>query len=91
MTDQLTGLLNRRALFDRFGRAPLEGAAVTFTLSIPGIQVVTSDSTTGGDGRAVFRTTIPPGATEGSGLGTILVTTTDFGTTSDRTVINIVP
>jgi hypothetical protein len=70
---------------------PLEGAAVTFTLSIPGIQVVTSDSTTGGDGRAVFRTTIAPGATEGSGLGTILVTTTDFGTTSDRTVINIVP
>ena len=28
MTDQLTGLLNRRALFDRFGRAPLAGAAV---------------------------------------------------------------
>jgi hypothetical protein len=70
---------------------PLEGAAVTFTLSIPGIQVVTSDSTTAGDGRAVFRTTIPPGATVGSGLGTILVTTTEFGTTSDRTVINIVP
>lgn len=28
MTDQLTGLLNRRALFDRFGQASLEGAAV---------------------------------------------------------------
>ncbi len=28
MTDQLTGLLNRRALFDRFGRAQLAGAAV---------------------------------------------------------------
>lgn len=28
MTDQLTGLLNRRALFDRFGHAPLTGAAV---------------------------------------------------------------
>lgn len=28
MTDQLTGLLNRRALFDRFGRASLVGAAV---------------------------------------------------------------
>lgn len=70
---------------------PLEGAAVTFTLSIPGIQVVTSDATTAGDGRAVFRTTIPPGATEGAGLGTILVTTTDFGTTSGRTVIGIIP
>lgn len=70
---------------------PLEGAAVTFTLSIPGIQVVTSDATTAGDGRAVFRTTIPPGATEGAGLGTILVTTAEFGTTSDRTVITVVP
>jgi hypothetical protein len=70
---------------------PLEGATVTFTLSIPGIQVVTSDATTAGDGRAVFRTTIPPGATEGSGLGTVLVTTTDYGTTSDRTVINVIP
>ncbi len=28
MTDQLTGLLNRRALFDRFGDASLAGAAV---------------------------------------------------------------
>jgi diguanylate cyclase (GGDEF)-like protein len=28
MTDQLTGLLNRRALFDRFSQAPLAGAAV---------------------------------------------------------------
>ena len=70
---------------------PLEGASVTFTLSIPGIQVVTSEATTAGDGRAVFRTTVPPGATEGSGLGTVLVTTAAFGTTSDRTVINVVP
>jgi len=69
---------------------PLEGAAVTFTLSIPGIQVVTSDAVTAGDGRAVFRTTVPPGATPGSGLGTVLVTTPEFGTTSDRTVINVV-
>jgi diguanylate cyclase (GGDEF)-like protein len=28
MTDQLTGLLNRRALFDRFAHAPLAGSAV---------------------------------------------------------------
>lgn len=28
MTDQLTGLLNRRALFDRFGKLPLAGSAV---------------------------------------------------------------
>lgn len=69
---------------------PLEGAAVTFTLSIPGVQVVASDAVTAGDGRAVFRTTVPPGATPGSGLGTVLVTTPEFGTTSDRTVINVV-
>ena len=70
---------------------PLEGAAVTFTLSIPGVQVVTSDATTGGDGRAVFRTTIPPGASEGAGLGTALVTTSEFGTTTSRTVIDVDP
>ena len=69
---------------------PLEGARVTFTLSIPGIQVVTSDATTAGDGQAVFRTTVPPGATPGPGLGTVLVTSDEFGTTSDRTVINVV-
>jgi hypothetical protein len=78
------------AVTDPDGR-PLEGATVTFTLSIPGVQVVTSDVTTGGDGRAVFRTTIPPGATQGSGLATILVTTAEFGTTTNRTVVNVVP
>lgn len=68
---------------------PLEGADVTFTLSIPGIQVVTSDATTGGDGRATFRTTVPKGATLGTGPAAALVTTQDFGTTSDQTVITV--
>lgn len=69
---------------------PLEGAQVTFTLSIPGIQVVTSDAETGGDGRAVFRTTVPRGAAVGDGLATVLVRTDEFGDTTDRTIVKIV-
>ena len=69
---------------------PLEGAAVTFTLSIPGVPVVTSDATTDATGTATFQTTVPLGATVGTGPATILVTTDKFGTTSARAVIGIV-
>jgi hypothetical protein len=69
---------------------PLEGAEVTFTLSVPGIQVVTSEAVTGGNGRAVFRTTVPKGAELGPGLATVLVITDEFGQTSDRVLINVV-
>jgi hypothetical protein len=69
---------------------PLEGAQVTFTISIPGIQVVTSEAVTGGNGQAVFRTTVPKGATLGQGLATVLVITEEFGQTSDRTLVNVV-
>jgi hypothetical protein len=69
---------------------PLEGAQVTFTLSIPGIQVVTSEAETAGNGRAVFRTTVPKGAVVGEGLATVLVRTGEFGTTTDQTVVAIV-
>ncbi len=69
---------------------PVEGALVTFTLSIPGIQVVTADGTTGGDGTATFTTTIPVGATAGTGPGTALVETAEFGTVTSRTAITII-
>jgi hypothetical protein len=68
---------------------PLEGALVTFTLSVPGIQTITSDATTGGDGRATFQTTIPRGATVGQGIATVLVKTEDLGTASDATVVTV--
>ncbi len=67
----------------------VDGAAVTFTLSIPGIPPVTQDGTTDGAGSAVFQTNVPKGATPGNGLGTILVDTKKFGSISARTVIAI--
>jgi hypothetical protein len=68
---------------------PLEGARVTFTLSIPGIPTVTGEGTTNSNGRAAFETTIPKGADRGAGSAAILVKTDDFGSTSDNTVITI--
>lgn len=69
---------------------PLAGAQVTFILTIPGIQPVTADRETGPDGRATFQTTIPKGATTGQGGLSVLVTTTAFGSATDRTVVRIV-
>lgn len=71
--------------------APVDGATVTFTVSIPGIPTLTFDATTDGTGTATFTTTIPKGATVGSGPATVLVTTTDFGQTTGRTVLSIDP
>ena len=67
----------------------LEGAQVTFTLSVPGIAVITREATTDGSGRASFETTIPKRATVGQGLGAVLVGTKDFGSVDDRIVISI--
>jgi hypothetical protein len=69
---------------------PLEGAQVTFILTIPGIQPVTADRQTGPDGRATFQTTVPKGATVGQGGLSVLVTTSSFGETTDRTAVRIV-
>ncbi len=66
------------------------GAAVTFTLSMPGIPTVTIDQTTGNDGTASFQTSVPKGATIGQGSATVLVTTTNFGSAQDYSVISIV-
>ncbi len=68
---------------------PIEGAAVTFTLSIPGVPVLTQDATTDATGTATFQTTVPQGATVGTGPATVLVTTDKYGTTSARTVIAV--
>ncbi len=68
---------------------PLAGADVTFTLSMPGIPTVTVDGTTNKSGKASFKTTIPKGADVGQGSATVLVTTSDYGSTEDFTVITI--
>ena len=68
----------------------IEGADVTFTLSLPGVTTLTSDTKTNGEGRATFKTTIPKGADLGQGSATVLVSTSEFGSTEDFTVISIV-
>jgi hypothetical protein len=69
---------------------PLEGATVTFSLTVPGIPPVAKEAITGGDGRATFTTTMPTGVTTGAGLATVLVATDAFGSTSTQKTITIV-
>ena len=69
----------------------LVGAAVTFTLSIPGIPTVTGDQQTDADGKASFTTSIPAGADPGQGSATVLVSSDQFGSAQDYTVITIQP
>jgi Glucodextranase, domain B len=69
--------------------SPLSGADVTFTLSIPGIPTITGPATSDSNGRATFTTTIPKGADLGQGSATVLVSSSDFGSTQDFTVISI--
>ncbi|MFL5681250.1 MAG: Ig-like domain-containing protein [Chloroflexota bacterium] len=69
--------------------AALAGARVTFSVTIPGVGPITVDRVTGSDGRAVLRTTVPKGATVGSGIASVLVKSGEFGTTTDRTVLTI--
>jgi hypothetical protein len=68
---------------------PLPRANVTFTLSMPGIPTVTIDSTTDASGNASFRTTVPTSADVGQGSAAVLVSTDEFGSTEDFTVISI--
>jgi hypothetical protein len=77
------------SVIDPDGR-PLEGAKVTFSLAAPDVPAVTSKTIqTGGDGTATWSTTIPKGATTGQVHATAIVKTTDYGQTTDTTVINI--
>jgi hypothetical protein len=70
---------------------PLEGARVTFTLTIPNVSVITSSTIeTGGDGTATWSTEIPKGATTGLVSATVIVQTTQYGETTNRTVMTIV-
>lgn len=68
----------------------LKGASVTFTLAVPGVPAISSSVlTTDSNGRATFTTSIPKGATVGQCSITAIVSTTNFGDTTDRTVITI--
>jgi hypothetical protein len=69
---------------------PADNANVTFTLSIPGVDPITQVATTDANGRSVFQTSVPKGATVGTGLATILVDTQTHGSVTARAVIAIV-
>lgn len=78
------------AVTDPDGR-PLEGAEVTFIVTVPGLPPVTSDSVTRGDGKATFTTTLPEGADPGAIGISVLVTTSEFGSTTAHTAAAITP
>ena len=75
---------------DPDGKA-LSGARVTFTLAVDGIPVIASKSLqTNRNGTVSWSTTVPKGADLGQISATVSVKSTDFGDTTDRTVINLV-
>ena len=69
----------------------LPGRDITFTVSIPGVPLITGQGTTDATGLAIFRTPLPAGATPGSGPATAFLTTPDFGDASAQVVITIIP
>jgi hypothetical protein len=69
----------------------LPGRDITFTLSIPGVPLITGQSTTDTTGLATFQTTVPAGATTGTGPGTAFLTTPEYGDASGGVVITITP
>jgi hypothetical protein len=68
----------------------LAGASALFTVSVPGLQaIVSSPVTTNSSGVATFSTSIPKGAMAGSGLATVLITTSGTQTATDRAVLTV--
>ena len=66
------------------------GADTLFTVSVPGLEAIVSDEVpTNRNGVATFTTSIPRGALEGSGLASVLVTTSDYGQLTDRQVLTV--
>jgi hypothetical protein len=59
---------------------PVSGAVAVFTVTIPGVAPVQSAPVDAADGTATFSTQIPSGATAGTGLVTVVVTTDAYGT-----------
>lgn len=79
----------RATVRDPEGR-PLRGETVTFTLSVPGVPAITGQGVTQAGGTARFTTTIPAGATRGTGLATASVVTREHGEASDTVPITLV-
>lgn len=69
---------------------PLAGASAFFTLQIPGLAPISNQLVTGPDGRAVFTTPLVGKISVGGGLGTVLVTSSLYGQSSDRVTLTFV-
>ena len=68
----------------------LEGATALFTVSVPGLEaIVSGEIWTDAAGLASFTTNIPNGALPGAGLATVLITTNDLGSVTDRQVLSV--
>ncbi len=90
VTTALPGNITLTATITDPDGQPLKGAKVTFSLTVPGISPIQQpDVVTGADGKAVFTTSIPKSATVGQGQASVLVTTAQFGTATDRSAITI--
>jgi hypothetical protein len=59
---------------------PVSGAVAVFTVTIPGVAPVQSPPIAAADGTANFNTQIPSGASAGTGLVTVVITTDAYGT-----------
>lgn len=68
----------------------LRGAHAFFTVQIPGLAPISNDLVTGADGRAVFTTPLVGQLTTGGGLGTVLVTSDLYGSSTDRVTLTFV-
>lgn len=67
----------------------VNGATVVFTFQMPGVGPVQSPPITTQSGVASFDTQIPKGATAGTGLVTVLVTTDAYGSFSDTAAFRV--
>jgi len=68
----------------------VSGATALFTVTVPGLEaIVSSEILTNGSGSATFTTSIPKGALPGTGLASVLVTTSDYGQGTDRQVLTV--
>jgi hypothetical protein len=88
---ELPRMLELRAVATDPDGNSLPGRDITFTLSIPGVPLITGQETTDATGLAVFRTSVPAGATPGSGPGTAFLTTPEYGDASGGVLITITP
>lgn len=69
---------------------PFQGATALFTVSVPGLEMIVSGEVqTDARGKASFSTRIPAGALPGSGLVSVLITSPDSGTGTDRQVLTV--